>query len=87
MSLGYCNLGNAVKCVAMFDAQLFLLFIDALGANGLTGLMPSEVGLMTSLTLLSLSESIVEPGTLQSWQCCECIAMFDAQLFLFLLML
>ena len=69
--MGYCNLGNAVKCVAMFDAQLFLLFIDALENNALTGLIPSEIGLMTSLTLLNLGESIVEPGILQSWQCCE----------------
>ena len=48
----------------MFDAQLFLLFIDALDRNTLTGLIPSEIGLMTSLTRLFLSESIVEHGTL-----------------------
>ena len=51
----------------MFDAQLFLLFIDALDRNTLTGLIPSEVGLMTSLTLLDLSESFVEHGILQPW--------------------
>ena len=55
----------------MFDAQLFLLFIDTLDDNTLTGLIPSEVGLMTSLTWLDLCESMVEHGILQTWQCCE----------------
>ena len=55
--MGYCKLGNAVNCIAMFDAQLsLLLFIDALDVNTLTGPLPSEIGLMSTLVTLYLSE-------------------------------
>ena len=81
----YCNLSNAVDALSflMFNFSfLLVLFIVTLDNNVLTGLIPSEVGLMTSLTGFELGESIVEPGILQPWQCCECVAIFDAQLFL-----
>ena len=54
--MGYCKLGNAVNCIAMFDAQLFLLFIDTLDQNTLTGIIPSEIGLMSNLERLYLCE-------------------------------
>ena len=59
MSMGYCNLDNVVDLlpyVLLNCPMLPILFINAIDENQLTGTIPSEIGLLTSMKEIWLRE-------------------------------